>query len=109
LKVNFSTNYEADPNLVCRLAVEIASATPRVIPVKPPSCLLTDFAETGMKFSLSFWIADPDAGMDNVRSDVLLALWETFKRENIRAPYPVREIRIQGGVLKVEPANEARD
>ncbi len=109
LKVNFTTNYEADPNLVCKLAIEIASATPRVIPVKPPSCLLTDFAETGMKFSLSFWIADPDAGMDNVRSDVLLALWEAFKRENIHAPYPVREIRIQGGALPIEPVNEARD
>jgi len=27
-----------------------------------------------MKFSLTFWIADPD-GMDNVKSDVMLALW----------------------------------
>ncbi len=32
LKVNFTTNYEADPNLVCRLAVEIASATPASFP-----------------------------------------------------------------------------
>ncbi|WP_424628367.1 mechanosensitive ion channel family protein [Bradyrhizobium sp. SYSU BS000235] len=109
LKVNFSTTYDADPNLVCRLATEIASATPRVIPLKPPSCLLTDFAETGMKFSLTFWIADPDAGMDNVRSDVLLALWDAFKRANIHAPYPVREIRLQSGALPVAPVHEARD
>ena len=33
-----------------------------------------------MKFSLTFWIADPD-GMDNVKSDVMLSLWEVFKRE----------------------------
>ncbi len=108
LKVNFATNYEADPNLVCKLAVEIASATPRVMPVKPPTCLLTDFTDAGMKFSLTFWIADPDAGMDNVRSDIMLALWDAFKRENIQAPYPVREIRIQGGALPVTPAGEVR-
>lgn len=108
LKVNFATNYEADPNLVCRLAVEIAAATPRVMPVKPPTCLLTDFTDAGMKFSLTFWIADPDAGMDNVRSDVMLALWDALKRENIHAPYPVREIRIQGGALPVAPINETR-
>lgn len=108
LKVNFATNYEADPNLVCRLAVEIASATPRVLPIKPPTCLLTDLGETGMKFSLTFWIADPDAGMDNVRSEVMLALWDAFRRENIHAPYPVREIRIQGGALPVAPVNEVR-
>jgi len=109
LKVNFTTGYEVDPSLVCRLAVEIASATPRVIPAKPPTCLLTDLAETGMKFSLTFWIADPDAGMDNVRSEVMLALWGAFKRENIHAPYPVREIRIQGGALPVATVSEARD
>jgi small-conductance mechanosensitive channel len=109
VKVNFATNHEADPNLVCKLAVEVASATPRVIVFKPPSCLLSDFAETGMKFSLSFWIADPDAGMDNVRSDVMLALWDAFKRENIHVPYPVREIRLQGGALPVENVTEARD
>ena len=55
-----------------------------------------------MKFSLTFWIADPD-GMDNVKSEVMLALWDAFKREGIRVPYPVREIRIRGGALPVEP------
>jgi small-conductance mechanosensitive channel len=109
VKVNFATDHEADPNLVCKLAVEVASATSRVTVFKPPTCLLAEFAETGMKFSLSFWIADPDAGMDNVRSDVMLALWDAFKRENIRVPYPVREIRLQGGALPVENVTGARD
>ena len=54
-----------------------------------------------MKFSLTFWIADPD-GMDNVKSEVMLALWDAFKREGIRVPYPVREIRVRGGALPVE-------
>ncbi len=49
-----------------------------------------------MNFSLTFWIADPDAGMDNVRSDVMLSLWDAFKREGIRVPYPVRDIRVRG-------------
>jgi small-conductance mechanosensitive channel len=97
VKVVFGTNYDADPRLVCKLAIEIAAATPRVIALKPPTCLLTEFAEVGMKFALTFWIADPDAGMDNVRSDVMLSLWEAFKREGIRVPYPVREIRVRGG------------
>lgn len=99
VKVTFGTNYDADPRLVCKLAVEIAAATPRVIKLNPPACLLTEFTEAGMKFSLTFWIADPDAGMDNVRSDVMLSLWDAFKRENIRVAYPVREIHIRGGAL----------
>jgi small-conductance mechanosensitive channel len=101
VKVIFGTNYDADPRLVCKLAAEIAAAAPRAIKGKPPNCILTEFTEAGMKFSLTFWISDPD-GMDNVKSDVMLALWDAFKREGIRVPYPVREIRVRGGALPVE-------
>jgi small-conductance mechanosensitive channel len=101
VKVNFGANYDADPRVVCKLAADIAAAAPRAIKGKPPNCILTEFAEAGMKFSLTFWIADPD-GMDNVKSDVMLALWEAFKREGIRVPYPVRELRVRGGALPVE-------
>jgi small-conductance mechanosensitive channel len=105
VKVNFGTNYDADPRLVCKLAIDIAAAAPRTLQSKPPNCILVEFTEAGMKFSLTFWIADPD-GMDNVKSDVMLSLWETFKREGIRVPYPVREIRIRGGALPVETTME---
>jgi small-conductance mechanosensitive channel len=105
VKVNFGTNYDADPRLVCKVAIDVAAEAKRAIKGKPPNCLLTEFAEAGMKFSLTFWIADPD-GMDNVKSEVMLALWDAFKRENIRVPYPVREIRIRGGALPVETTVE---
>jgi small-conductance mechanosensitive channel len=105
VKVVFGTNYDADPKLVCKLAVDIGAAAKRAIKGKPPTCILTEFAEIGMKFSLTFWIADPD-GMDNVKSEVMLALWDAFKREGVRVPYPVREIRIRGGALPVETTVE---
>ena len=105
VKIAFATNYDADPHLVVKLAIEIASAAPRAIKGRQPNCILTEFAELGMKFSLTFWIADPD-GMDNVKSDVMLALWDAFKREGIRVPYPVREIRVRGGALPVESVVE---
>jgi small-conductance mechanosensitive channel len=105
VKVNFGTNYDADPRLVCKLAIDVAAAAPRALKGKPPNCILVEFTEAGMKFSLTFWIADPD-GMDNVKSEVMLSLWEAFKREGIRVPYPVREIRIRGGALPVETTVE---
>jgi small-conductance mechanosensitive channel len=105
VKIPFGTNYDADPRLVCKLAIETAAAAPRAIKGKPPNCILIEFAEAGMKFSLTFWIADPD-GMDNVKSDVMLALWDAFKHEGIRVPYPVRELKIRGGALPVESVVE---
>ncbi|HZR76960.1 MAG TPA: mechanosensitive ion channel domain-containing protein [Bradyrhizobium sp.] len=105
VKVTFATNYDSNPRRVCQLAIENAAAAPRAIKARPPNCILTEFAETGMKFSLTFWIADPD-GMDNVRSEVMLSLWETFKREGIKVPYPVRELRVRGGALPVDTTVE---
>jgi small-conductance mechanosensitive channel len=105
VKIAFSANYDADPRLVCKLAADIAAAHPRATKGKTPNCILTEFAEHGMKFSVTFWIADPD-GMDNVKSDVMLSLWDAFKREGIRVPYPVREIRVRGGALPVETVVE---
>jgi small-conductance mechanosensitive channel len=105
VKVNFGTSYDADPRLVCKLAIGVAEAAPRFIKSKPPNCLLVEFAEAGMKFSLTFWIPDPD-GMDNVKSEVMLSLWDAFKRTGIRAPYPVHEIRIRGA-LPVDAAAPA--
>lgn len=99
VKVNFATNYDADPNVVCKLAIDVAGKTASVASFKPPNCLLVEFAETCMKFTLTFWVADLDVGADNVRSEVMLKLWDAFKRENIRVPYPVREIRVRGNAL----------
>jgi small-conductance mechanosensitive channel len=105
VKVTFGTNYDADPRLVCKLAIETAARAEQALKSKPPNCLLTEFAEAGMKFSLTFWVADP-ADMDNMKSEVMLSLWDAFKREGIRVPYPVREIRVRGGTLPVETTVE---
>ncbi|ABD04769.1 MscS Mechanosensitive ion channel [Rhodopseudomonas palustris HaA2] len=101
VKVAFATNYDADPRLVCQLAIDVATNVARASKAKPPGCILTEFTDTGMKFALTFWIAEPD-GMDAVKSEAMLGLWDAFKREGIRVPYPVREIRVRGGALPVE-------
>jgi len=105
VKINFGTTYDADPRHVCKLAVEIAAATPRVMAEKPPACLLGEFGDNGMKFALTFWVADLGAGTDNVKSEVLTALWDTFRREGIRIPAPARDIRLvdaRGGIELAE-------
>jgi small-conductance mechanosensitive channel len=92
--VTFSTSYEANPRRVCQLAAEIAKATPRVAGVQPPACSIVEFGDQSMRFSLSFWITDPEKGIGNVRSQVMLALWDAFRIEGAATNYPIRDIRI---------------
>ena len=93
VKVKFGAAYDADPRRVCHLAIDVATGAERVSKTKPPGCLLAEFGESGMQFGLTFWVTDP-GGMDGARSEVLTALWEAFRREDIRMPYPVRDVRM---------------
>lgn len=106
IDVTFSTSYEANPRRVCEVAAEVAKAQPRVAKIKPPTCSIVEFAEHSMRFSLSFWITDPEKGMGNVRSQVMLALWDAFRIEGADSNYPIRDIRIDDAPSAV-PAVEA--
>ena len=37
-------------------------------------------------------IKDPTGGLTNIRGNVYLALWDTFKENNISIPFPQREV-----------------
>lgn len=105
VKISFGASYDADPQLVCQRAVEVASTPKGALKSKTPTCLLTEFTDAGMKFSLTFWVADPD-NIGTAQHEVLLALWATFRREGIHAAYPVREIIARGGPPPVETGPE---
>lgn len=98
--VAFGTSYEANPHRVCEIAIEIARATPRVSGIKSPSCSLVEFADQSMKFGLSFWIVDPEMGIGNVRSQVMLRLWDAFRIEGVSSTYPIRDLRADDAPLR---------
>jgi small-conductance mechanosensitive channel len=46
---------------------------------------------------LRFWVTDPQNGLTNIRGKVMLALWDTFDKNNVNIPYPHREIIMKNG------------
>jgi small-conductance mechanosensitive channel len=94
LDVKFGVSYGSDPHRVRTLALDAVMALPRVLGDPAPVCNLVRFGDSSLDFSLWFWIGDPIKGVGNVRSDVLFALWDAFKREGIEIPYPVRDMRL---------------
>jgi len=73
--VNFNTTYDSDPRQVMVKAVEAALGIERVLKKPVPCCMVSAFGATALEFEMWFWIRDPAAGINNVKSDVLLALW----------------------------------
>ncbi|MBN9674012.1 mechanosensitive ion channel family protein [Roseibium aggregatum] len=98
LDVNFGVSYDCDPHEVSALAIAAARSVARVDLSKNPVCWLTGFGDSSLDFVLRFWISDPQQGLTNIRGQVLLALWDTFKENNIAIPYPHREV-----ILKTPP------
>ena len=96
LEIKFGAGYDSDPHAVRKMAVEAVEKLERVVDSRPPVCHLVGFGESSLDFVLRFWIQDPEAGLVNIRGQVLLAIWDTFKKNGIRIPYPHREVFVHG-------------
>jgi small-conductance mechanosensitive channel len=93
LDVPFGVSYSSDPHEVSRLAIEAAEKVRRVDSSRnAPVCWMTGFGDSSLDFLLRFWIRDPQNGLTNIRGQVLLALWDTFKEHGIKIPFPHREV-----------------
>jgi small-conductance mechanosensitive channel len=95
LKLDVGVHHESDVRGVIALCEEAARATERVLPEPAPKCLFIEFGESSLKLQLRFWIGDAQNGVQNVKSDVLLQIWDRFKAHGVRVPYPQRDLHIR--------------
>jgi small-conductance mechanosensitive channel len=94
LEVQFGVSYASDPHAVQKIALAAVAGMPRVLSTPNSTCVLAKFGDSSLDFKLRFWIGDPINGIGNIRSEVMFALWDAFKREGIEIPYPVRDVRV---------------
>ena len=95
LKLDVGVHHESDVRAVIALCEEAALSTERVLPDPAPKCLFIEFGESSLKLQLRFWIGDAQNGVQNVKSDVLLQIWDRFKQNGIRVPYPQRDVHVR--------------
>jgi small-conductance mechanosensitive channel len=95
LKVPFGISYASDVRKAIELALEAARETGRVLSEPAPICLLVAFGNSSVDFELRLWINDPRNGITNVKSDVLLAVWDKFHEHGIQIPFPQRDLHLK--------------
>jgi small-conductance mechanosensitive channel len=86
--------YGSDLERAMAILVEAARTQPRVLADPPPKTLLVAFADSGINLELGFWIADPEEGSMQIKSDIHLAIWKAFREAGIEIPFPQREVRL---------------
>ncbi len=91
-------SYSADPRQAIALCIDAAQGVPRVLSDPKPICHLEAFGDSSVNLSLRFWISDPGNGIANVRSEVLLGIWDRFRDNGIEIPFPQRDLHIRSAV-----------
>ena len=99
LKLPVRVAYECDLELALSVLLQAAQDHSRILRDPGPVSRLMSFGEYGFELELRFWIADPQEGVNNVRSDVNRAIWKLFQQHGIRIPVPQHDVRVKPGDL----------
>ena len=106
MRAPIGISYKEDPHKCIELIVEAAKSIERVLEDPAPVCLLKGFGDSSVDLELRFWISDPSNGVSNVKSKVLLKVWDAFQENGIEIPFPQRDLHIRSSeVLTVQRDN----
>jgi small-conductance mechanosensitive channel len=97
LKLPVRISYRDDPELSLQLLLRAVEGNARVLQEPAPVTRLMQFADHGMDLELRFWIADPQNGVNNVRSEVNRRIWRLFREAGITIPVTQHEVRLVDG------------
>jgi len=98
LKLPIGVAYESDVPLAMSLAVDAAKDVDRVLSNPSPVCRLMNFGDDAVELELRVWINDPQKGVANVRSEVLLNVWNMYHDNGVEFPFSQRDLHIKSSV-----------
>ncbi len=88
-------HYDSDVRKAIDLCVEAASEVERVLEEPEPKCLILGFGDSSVDLEIRFWIRDAQDGVQNVKSAILLRVWDKFHEHGIEIPYPQRDLHLR--------------
>jgi small-conductance mechanosensitive channel len=113
--ISVGVAYDCDLALAQKLMIEAAMTPKRVLKMPKPTVWLRAFGESSVDHDILLWIADPEAGVGNIQSEVLNRLWVLFKENGIAIPFPQRDVHVKewpaeaGHPKQAEPPPPQRD
>ena len=95
LKIPIGISYKSDVRKAQGLCLDAAAEVSRVVADPPPVCPLKGFGDSSVDLELRIWIEDPQNGVSNVKSEVLLLVWDKFHEHGIEIPFPQRDLHLK--------------
>ena len=95
IKLPVQISYQDDPEQAMAVLAQAAQVSPRVLQQPPPAPRLMGFGDSGIDLELRVWIRDPQQGINNVRSELNVAIWKGFRDAGITIPYPQQDLHVK--------------
>ncbi len=90
--------YKEDPHSVIKYIKEIIDANNSILKTPRAEVFLDEFADSSVNLRIQYYINVDKYNRLNIKSEVLLAIWDRFKQENIEIPYPQSDLHIKDAV-----------
>ncbi len=94
LKIPIGISYKSDPRKAVALCFEAAAEEERILKEPKTNVLVKGFGDNSVDIEMRIWIRDPQNGVSNIKSAVLLRVWDKFHEHGIEIPFPQRDLHL---------------
>ena len=88
-------SYEEDPEIIKKLLLEVADENPNVQKEPKPKVFFEKFGDSSLDFKLGIWTSSHTDKPEFIRSEINYAIFKKFKENNIKIPFPQRDVHIK--------------
>lgn len=91
--VQVGVAYGSNTELVLKILMECMISHPSIAKSPYPFVRFNDFGDSSLDFQLFFWSKNV-FGIENVKSDLRYKIDQSFKKNNIKIPFPQRDLHV---------------
>ncbi|MAK07625.1 MAG: mechanosensitive ion channel protein MscS [Marinoscillum sp.] len=88
-------SYEEDPEIIKKLLLEVADENPNVQKEPKPKVFFEKFGDSSLDFKLGIWTSSHTDKPEFIRSEINYAIFQKFRENNIKIPFPQRDVHIK--------------
>lgn len=93
--------FEEDPQKIKKLLLEVADQNPGVQKVPKPDVLFDSYGDSSLNFILRVWTSEYSDKPNVLKSQLYYSIFEVFKINNVKIPYPQRDLHLISGFGKM--------
>ena len=108
LNFPFGVSYKADPKHVREVVERVAAEHKGVLKKPAPMLIFREFGDSSLNFEIRVFTKDYAKTPDILHSDLLYAIFDALKEENIEIPFPQRDLHIKSGLENLQKSSSKK-